>query len=314
MSIKKGIGSFFLLFFGLASAVLASSRPRELWLKDLPAQDLLSLFETYDYNGALPLPDYRLPPIFLSRLPQDLQQLPEETRKRLFIQILAPLALKVNEEIARERRELLALQTEFQSRKDLSAPQMEALEAMARKYDVFTRLQGYRRIERLLNALSDKVDAVPPSFLIAAAAIATDWGQSRPAREANSLYKELVWHTDQGLLPEGEPADSDYRIRIFPDLYGAMTSYALKINSSITYEQFRHLRRNIRYREKPLLGTETAHLMLLDTPLKNYAGLLQYTIAFYELNIIDKSKLNSKMIDKDLAPNFAKFIQKDKNL
>ncbi len=48
-----------------------------------------------------------------------------------------------------------------------------------------------------------------------------------------------------------------------------------------------------------------------NSPLKNYAGIIEYTIAFYELNIIDKSLLNSKMIDKPLPERFKKLIQSD---
>lgn len=110
-------------------------------------------------------------------------------------------------------------------------------------------MKGRRRYDILLKRLELKVDIVPPSLLMAAAAIESDWGTNRIVREGNSLYKELAWYTDKGLKPQDDRQDQSYRYKTFPSLYDSMKSYALRLNSSVNYEQMRLYRAEIEYRE-----------------------------------------------------------------
>ena len=139
----------------------------------------------------------------------------------------------------------------------------------------------------------------------------TNWGTSRVVKEGNSLYKQLVWHSDKGLKPRGETEDDTYRIRTFPTIYDSLQDFAHKINSHVAFEHLRSFRKELRSRNSVLRGTTFAFTLMWNSPLKNYAGIIEYTIAFYELNIIDKSLLNSKMIDKPLPERFKKLIQSD---
>ena len=174
---------------------------------------------------------------------------------------------------------------------DLTPEQERFVEEKAVKYDIFTRMKGRRRYDILLKRLELKVDIVPPSLLMAAAAIESDWGTNRIVREGNSLYKELAWYTDKGLKPQDDRQDQSYRYKTFPSLYDSMKSYALRLNSSVNYEQMRLYRAEIEYREKPVFGRSLAHTMLFDSNLKNFAGLLDYTITFYELTNFDEAEL-----------------------
>ena len=141
-----------------------------------------------------------------------------------------------------------------------------------------------------------KVDRVPSSLLIGIAAIESNWGTSRPVKEGNALYKELNWYSTDGLKPEGEYEDPNYRIKTFPSLSDSIQSYALKLNSNINFENMRFLRSQYRWREQPVLGRTMAHTMIYASPLKNYAGLLDYTITFYELNNFDEASLGDDII------------------
>ena len=71
-----------------------------------------------------------------------------------------------------------------------------------------------------------------------AAAIESNWGTNRPANEGNSLYRELLWYSNEpGLIPEDETEDNSYKYKIFPSLLASMRSYTHKINSeSTTFE------------------------------------------------------------------------------
>ena len=282
-----------------------------LFLGRLSADQMDAVFDFYGYDGEkgyLMLPDYHYPPIFLKYFPDDFHKITDEKRRNaLFIKILAPLSLRVNNEILSERQEIRKLNESFRRTGELTAGQEKLIEEKAAKYDVFTRFQGHRRYSYLLSELLNRVHVIPPSILITAAALETNWGTSRIVREGNSLYKTLVWHTDEGLKPIGETEDDTYRIKTYPDIYASMQEFALKLNSGLPYADFRGFRNRILERRTPLLGSALAPYLVWNSPLKNYAGLFDYTLAYYELNIIDKSVLDSKMIDRKLPDNLQKL-------
>lgn len=283
----------------------------ELRLKTLNTAQLRQIYDLYDYHGEkdyLMIPSYKYPAILLSHFPDDFGKITDEKeRNALFIKILAPLALKINQEIKLERDELLALNTKFEAGQKLSKKEQKVLEAMAARYDVFTRLKGEERQRFLLRELLLKIDFIPPSLLITAAAIETNWGTSRIVKEGNSLYKTLVWHTDKGLKPVGETEDDTYRIKTYPDIYSSMKEFALSINSELKFADMRDVRKEFLYRENIPFGNILAPYLIWKSPLKNYAGMFQYTLAYYELNIIDKSALDST-INVDKLPKALKRL------
>ncbi len=292
-------------------AALPASASDQLTFGRLSVSRLEAVFDFYGYNGEkgyLMIPGYRYPPIFLRYFPDDFNKITDEKRRNaLFIKILAPLALHINNEILTERRQIRELNENFRCTGELTAEQEKLVEKKAAKYDVFTRFQGHRRYSYLLSELLNRVHVVPPSILITAAALETNWGTSRIVREGNSLYKTLVWHTAEGLKPIGETEDDTYRIKTYPDIGASMREFALKLNSGLPYADFRGFRNRILERRTPLLGSVLAPYLVWNSPLKNYAGLFDYTLAYYELNIIDKSVLDSKMISRELPENLRKL-------
>lgn len=304
-----------LLIFNLTPQTSSAAAPQELNLSRLNTSQLEDIYEYYDYKGVrgyLMLPGYHYPPIYLSSFPTDFDAVADEQKRiALFIKILAPLALRFNQQTLEQRQVIEQIKQNFDKNHELSAEESRIIEKTAAEYDVFTRLKGYQRHKFLLTELLNRVDAVPPSFLIAAAAMETNWGTSRIVKEGNSLYKQLVWHSDKGLKPRGETEDDTYRIRTFPTIYDSLQNFAHKINSHVAFEHLRSFRKELRSRNSVLRGTTFAFTLMWNSPLKNYAGIIEYTIAFYELNIIDKSLLNSKMIDKPLPERFKKLIQSD---
>ena len=293
----------FVLCF-LLTLPLPAKAADALNLGKISVAELEEIYDFYDYHGEkdyLMIPSYHYPPIFLKYFPSDFAKITDEKKRNaMFIKILAPLTMKLNNEILAERKEILAVLKDFQKHQELSSEQEKFIEDKATKYDVFTRLQGYRRYAYFLDELLKKVHVIPPSILITASALETNWGTSRIVKEGNSLYKALNWYSDEGLKPIGEKEDDSYRIKTYSDIYSSMQEFALKLNSSISFNEFREFRNQILERRTPLLGTMLAPQMVWNSPLQNYAGLFDYTLAYYELNIIDKSVLDSKMIEKSL--------------
>lgn len=253
------------------------------------------------------LPKLKYPPIFLKKFPSDYTAIGDETeRNALFIKILTPLALRLNQEISAERQVISDISNKFQTTGKLSDKDIKQLEKTAEKYDIFTRLKGDERYSYFINELLNRVDRIPPSILITAAAIETNWGTSRIVKDGNSLYKTLVWHTKDGLKPQGETEDDSYRIKIYPDIYASMKDFALKINSHNSFEIMRNMRRERSYRSPIVSGIFLAPYAYGTSALKNYAGIFDYTLAYYELLEIDKATLDSNIIPTDVIKTYNK--------
>lgn len=258
---------------------------------DITVADLKKLYQKHEYKTHLFIPHWQYPPIFLQKLPSDYTKITSTTeRNDLFLMIMGPLALKLQQELLEERQQITDIADSFHAKQELTPEQNKILEAKAQKYDVFTRLKGLRRQDFLIKELLIRVDVVPPSIIIAGAAINSDWGTSRPALLANNFYKTIEWDNTLG-LPPLEPGPEKYNSKIYPSIYAAMQDYALKINSGINYDLFRHVRKSKRLRDKAVIGRDVAYTLTQDFNLKNYAGLLDYTITFYELGNFDTATL-----------------------
>ena len=102
---------------------------------------------------------------------------------------MAPLALKLNQDILKERQLILDIDRDFKQNQKISSTQLKTLEEKAAKYDVFTRLKDNERTDFLISELLKRIDIISPSIMISLAAIETDFGSSRIVKEGNSLYK-----------------------------------------------------------------------------------------------------------------------------
>ncbi len=306
--------TFSLLLLLLAFFPAVASAAGELWLQDIPLSKLQDVYHRCGYEGKrgyLMLPSYKYPPVYLKNFPADYNSLTDETeRNALFIKILAPLALKLNQDLLEERAVISAIAERFRQNPNLSAADIEILEAKAAKYDIFSRLKNNERRRYLISELLNRIDRIPPSIMITAAALETNWGTSRIVKEGNSLYKMLVWHTDKGLKPVGETTDDSYRIKIYPDIYASMQDFALKVNSHPSFTALRNFRREQRERTANISGLILAPYTYGNSQLKNYAGIFDYTLAYYELQAIDKSSLDATMIPEDITREFGRYVTK----
>jgi len=288
----KKIVFMVMLFAGLSMAGFAEAYVRStkhdgaLTVKEATTAEIENLFLQNDFQ------DYavkrgKFPRIYMEHLPTDWKDVAENDAKhRTFIRILLPLVLKINEEIAHERKIVEELKDKYIKERKLSMTELSYLEETARKYDVFTRLKGKLRTQSLIRQLLVKIDAVPPSIMIATAAIYTDWGNSRLAMTANSLYLNEVWYQDEGIIPLDDP-EGGYRYKAYDKLEDCIREKALALNSHVNYEYMREARRLSRQKNLPPYGEQLAAQMLSDSNLPNISGLIDYTFTFYKLNNTD---------------------------
>lgn len=265
-----------------------------VFLSDFSVKELEKFFKDIMYDEAVSSEVNIYPRVYVQQFPADFATYSDlSERNRLFIKIVTPLALKINEEILAERELLEALREGRENLNDFDETECAMLEDMAQKYDVTTPFKDTRRCMRFLTELLERVDAVPPSILVAAAAIDTDWGTSRAAVEGNNLYMARNWYSDEGLVSKDEPQEP-YRFKVYPSLEESVREYALKVNSNINYRQFRKARKDAHRRSSYIYGRNLDWAFVLDNNLKNYAGLLNYVMTFYQLAYLDEAELDPK--------------------
>ena len=265
------------------------------YLSDFSTAELTDMFHYLQYDEYIKIPGNIYPRIFVKNIPYDFAVAfkNQTERNRMFIQILVPLVLKVNDEVLIEREDLDAIAYSFEQNKDFGEMEMDYLERMAKKYDVATPFKDTRRYIKILTELKRRIDIVPPSILVAAAAIYTNWGTSRIAIQGNNLYKARDWYTTEGIKPIGEDDDS-YRYHIYSSLEEAVRAYVLYINSHIKYHQFWNTRQESRRRGSVIYGKRMDWTFILDNNLINYAGLLDYTLTYYKFFYLDEAKLENE--------------------
>lgn len=276
----------FIIIPSLQAAPVLLKKNGAIYVQNATTAEVEELFKQYDYDD-FSKAKTKFPRIFLQKLPSDWAQIPDSHDKhRTFIRIMLPLVLKVNEDILAERAMLEKLHELWQKNNKFTEQQKMQFEKFVEKYDAYTPEKGSARIDHLFVLLLPKVDAVPPSIMVASAGIYSDWGTSRLALEANNLYRTEIWYKNEGMKPLDD-AKAQYRYRKFTTLEEAITERALKINSHINYDYVRITRMQARKLKSPPYSPQLVAQMLNDSNLHNIAGLIDYTFSYYKLSRTD---------------------------
>jgi Bax protein len=184
--------------------------------------------------GAIRQGNAAVPAIYFASVPDDLAQyLGPVDQKHLFIKLMLPLVLKVNAEIGELRERLLrirARQSEARSTEDVAF-----VDELGRWYGVE---------DGSMDALLDRIDAIPPSIAIAQSAEESGWGRSRFARVANAVFGQHAFHDDKPQVPH--PVEDVPPIRAFPDIISSISAYMHNLNSHAAYAKFRSMRAKAR--------------------------------------------------------------------
>ncbi|ABR31187.1 Bax protein [Thermosipho melanesiensis] len=183
-------------------------------------KDLKAFFDEIGYDS-LKNP----PKVYVTSFPKDLKDAPVDIRKELFVKIMIPIIRKVNEEILRERKEIIT-----------------AME----KGDTLTLKKYYKKYNAKSNEeLLLKVDAIPEDIAIAQAAIESAWGTSKFVVIANNIFGEWTYEPGTGIIPDERPDGEIYEIEYFKNLEDSVRSYAMNLNKLPYYEKFRLIRAGI---------------------------------------------------------------------
>lgn len=161
-----------------------------------------------------------------------------KARKQAFYDYFMPLIEHHNARALERRKQVLALQKALQEEGALSERQLQKLNRLAERYRIKRDIAPARQIELLL----PKVDVIPPSMVLAQAAVESAWGTSRFAREANNFFGQWCYEPGCGLVPVKRRSGDNHEVARFESPSDAVDSYFRNINSHAAYAPVRAIR------------------------------------------------------------------------
>ena len=179
-------------------------------------------------------------------IPTALSNVPVGRKKKLFFSALQPIVSFHNSVLEDRRLRLIQLS----DKGDLKAADRLFIAEMSQRY----RLKAKVSYRDTLLELREKIGLVPPSLVLAQAAIESGWGSSRFCREGNNLFGQRVWSKKvDGLAPQGVQG-ARFRLAVFPTISASIRSYMHNLNTHPAYESLRSLRKDRRQRGAPIDG------------------------------------------------------------
>tara|TARA_E500000331_G_scaffold147828_1_gene143950 strand:- start:1681 stop:2880 length:1200 start_codon:yes stop_codon:yes gene_type:complete len=255
----------------------------------LNAATTINLFEDLDYDLKSIRDGQKVKPIYLTKLPKDLNSLGNTKIKReLFIKIVLPLILDENEKITEDRKKLFKI---------LSKNFNTAGERVWLK----RRFKEYKIEDQDLAKLKMRMDIVPVSIAIAQAANESGWGTSRFALEGNALFGQWTW-SKKGISPKKKDKNQTHKVLQFQILKASVRAYKNNLNTHNAYRDFREARAQMREDKGQVTGLElTKHLKNYASIGEKYVSILDSIIVKNSLTDFDDANLLPTKLKKGIA-------------
>ena len=141
-----------------------------------------------------------------------------------------------------------------------------------------------------LGELLARVDAIPPSLVLAQAAQESGWGTSRFAHEGNALFGQRTWKEGAGLDPEGLD-DPGFEIQAFNGLKDSVFAYLVNLNRHEAYRHLREMRAQMRADGTDLDGMTLAAGLDEYAEEPDYIGKIRALISANNLTDFDGARL-----------------------
>ncbi|CAC9608911.1 hypothetical protein [uncultured Gammaproteobacteria bacterium] len=114
------------------------------------------------------------------------------------------------------------------------------------------------------------VDIIPASLILAQAAIESNWGRSRFARESNNYFGIWCFTKGCGTVPKNRNKNAKHEIKKFASTSKSIEYYLLNINRNRAYKLLREIRAYKRIHNLRITGKSLSE------------GLNKYSLAGYE--------------------------------
>jgi len=251
----------------------------------LNAETTLNLFEELGYDLRGVRAGQKVKPIYLTKLPKDLNTLGNTNQKRdLFIKIVLPLILDENKKITEDRKKLFKILN-----KDFNT--------VGERVWLKRRFKEYKIEDKDLGKLKIRMDIVPVSIALAQAANESGWGTSRFALEGNALFGQWTW-SGEGLKPKDAEEGEAHKVMKFNVLQASVRAYQRNLNTHSTYKNFRKARAKLRDEDKSLDSIKLSEYLNKYAETGNkYVEVLQKIIKQNKLQDFDDAKLLPSSVD-----------------
>ena len=176
--------------------------------------------------------------MYFPYIPKNIDQYNISEKKKVFLSILLPIALRGNELILEERK---LMNVAFLTNN------IYKIEYFSKRYNVnnYKKLNFGDLTSLQLNLIKKelliKINKIPISMIIAQAIIESGWGSSRFAKEGNALFGEWTWKNNVGIKPKGN-LNANFAVKSFVNLLESLNSYILNINRHTAYKEMRTFR------------------------------------------------------------------------
>ena len=248
--------------------------------------------ENYNINSAKN-GEVLVPRFYLTQLPKSFLKIRGvKKRKALFLKVVLPLILKVNNDILDKRKKLINIYSQFNKLGAISGASKSWLLAMEKKYKV---KRG--DTEELLR----RMDLVPPSLALAQAAEESGWGTSRFVMEGNALFGQWTLNSSGGMIPNQRSPMKKHKVRKFSTLIDGVRAYALNLNTHGAYRVFRQKREKARKVRSVMTGIKLSkYLKAYSERGSDYISTIQKIIKTNRLGQLDNARLRYKKLDEIL--------------
>ncbi|MEQ9490166.1 MAG: glucosaminidase domain-containing protein [Alphaproteobacteria bacterium] len=270
-----------------AQKELAVERTKPIKIKSHSIERLTAHFESLGYtlakvrDGAIDVPR-----VLPDSVPQDIEAMQNANeRKRLFLRMVLPLALVINDSILQDRARIEAYRDRAETGKMINARESTWLSE---------RFKEYKVEPGNFDALLHRVDIVPVSLVLAQAAVESGWGTSRFAREGNALFGQWTWSKDDdaGIVPENRADGKTHKVKAFQSPVDAVASYMRNLNTHRAYRDLRKRRAALRQNNTKITGTVLAEgLERYSEKGYAYVELIKQIIRSNRLGPLDEAGL-----------------------
>lgn len=158
-----------------------------------------------------------------------------QKKKKAFFDFLYPITVQENLFLINIRDQLITLK----DKTALETNEQNWLDQLKEDY-----LIESIETEESINLLLKKIDIIPPSLILAQAAIESGWGTSRFARQGNNLFGHWCFSKGCGLVPKSRDSNKAHEVAKFDTVNESIRAYLKNLNSFHRYEKFRLLRSN----------------------------------------------------------------------
>ena len=255
----------------------------------LNAETTKNLFEDLGYNLEGVRGGQKVKPIYLTKLPKDLNSLGDTKDKReLFIKILLPLILDENEKIMVDRKKLFKILG-----KNFNSP--------GERVWLKRRFKEYKVEDQDTAKLKMRMDIIPVSIALAQAANESGWGTSRFALEGNALFGQWTW-SKKGISPKNKDPNKTHKVLQFQILKASVRAYKNNLNTHNAYKEFREARARLRQENEKIDGLKlTKYLERYASIGKKYVEILELIIKRNSLTDFDDANLLPTKLKKGIA-------------